>query len=266
MTNAVATAEERAVLQTLGGLRLGTFRRVKPLLLLAFVALEGPTPRRRLAELLWPGAQQPDSSLRVALHALRDRNAGALRSEDPVDSGLPCDAARLLTLSGPDVLAAYPGPFLHGVDLQGTSAEFEEWVLTQRERLARHVQAELLTDAERAEPARAAALAEQVFRLPGAPPPEPEMLRRLLPLSLPGSALETELRAEAQGFEDPEEGAATTPIRTRRMLGRAVELDALLAWATLPGGASLRSAVPAASESPHWGASCCASCRRWGVT
>ena len=42
---------------TLGDLHLGRFRKVKSLLLLVYVSLEGPTPRRRLATLLWPGAE-----------------------------------------------------------------------------------------------------------------------------------------------------------------------------------------------------------------
>ncbi|MFC4638775.1 hypothetical protein [Deinococcus hohokamensis] len=222
------------MLQTLNGLRFGAFRRVKPLLVLAFVALEGPAPRRRLAELLWPDAQQPDSSLRVALHGLRDLDPRALRSEDPLSTALPCDAAALLARTGLDALQAYTGPFLYGVNLQGVSAEVEEWVLATRERLAHHVQTEVLACAERLDPGPAAALAEQVLRLPGAAPAGPELLRRLLGLSLPGSPLEAQLRAELTSYGAAEPVGGARPAG--RLLGRAAELDLLVGWAGEPGG------------------------------
>ncbi|MFC4426479.1 AAA family ATPase [Deinococcus navajonensis] len=222
------------MLQTLNGLRYGGFRRVKPLLILAFVALEGPTPRRRLAELLWPGAQQPDSSLRVALHALRDLEPSVLDRQEPLATALSCDAAHLLGCTGLDALNAYPGPFLYGVALQGVSAEFEEWVLGLRERLAHHVQTETLAHAERLDPAPAAALAERVLRLPGAAPPGPELLRQLLSLSLPGSALETQLRGDLDSYGPADLARDTRP--SRHLLGRATELNQLVAWACAAGG------------------------------
>ncbi|MGM9320753.1 hypothetical protein ACS0QO_07485, partial [Deinococcus aquaticus] len=129
---------------TLGDLHLGSFRKVKSLLLLVFVSLEGPAPRRQLAALLWPRAAKPEVSLRVALHALREFDAGALGGEERLSGGAACDAAALLTLRGEAVWEAYAGPFLHGVNLPDVSGEFEEWVLAQRERLARHVQDEAL--------------------------------------------------------------------------------------------------------------------------
>src|SRR5690606_41914809 len=60
-------------LRTLGGLGLAGagFARVKPLLLLAYLALEGPKERRFLADLLWPRAANPRHSLSVALSQLR---------------------------------------------------------------------------------------------------------------------------------------------------------------------------------------------------
>jgi len=41
--------------------------------LLAYLAIEGPTPRALLADLLWPLAASPRNSLRQAVHALRKR-------------------------------------------------------------------------------------------------------------------------------------------------------------------------------------------------
>lgn len=224
------------MLLTLNRLEYGTFRRAKPLLVLTFVALEGATARRRVAELLWPDAQQPDSSLRVALHALRAVNPGLLDGEDPLASGAPCDATELLALRGEAALAAYAGPFLNGVNLQGVSEELVEWVAAVRERLALHVQTETLSVAERSDPATAAALAERAFRLPGAAPAEPDLLRRLLALSLPGSALEAAVRAELHAYE-PAGLAAPVPRRTAgRLLGREQDLGRLLAWGAAEGG------------------------------
>lgn len=62
-------------LPTLGGLRLegGSFSRSKPLLPLAYLALEGAKERRFLAELFWLGAANPRRSLNTALHQLRNR-------------------------------------------------------------------------------------------------------------------------------------------------------------------------------------------------
>ena len=55
----------RMTLRTLGTLSVEgvTFRREKVLLLLAYLCLEGPQPRRRLAELFWPDATNPMNSL-----------------------------------------------------------------------------------------------------------------------------------------------------------------------------------------------------------
>ena len=219
------------LLYTLNDLRLARVRAVKPLLVLAYVRLEGATPRRRLAELLWPEASQPDASLRVALHSLRSAGGKLklLESEEPVTSRLNCDALNLLSARGETVLDIYSGPFLSGVALDGVSSEFEEWVYAQRERLAAHVQAELIAAARQQPPMQAAALAEQVFRLSGAPAPTPERLADLLALSLPGSPLESELRRELAELE-----AAVTPSkvapRPRRLIGRDEELTLLLDW------------------------------------
>ncbi|RJF75217.1 hypothetical protein D3875_01495 [Deinococcus cavernae] len=222
------------MLHTLNGLKMGRIRSVKALLALTYVILEGPTPRRRLAELLWPQASQPDSSLRVALHGLRsgkEKKEKLLDSEEPVSSSYGCDALTLLQLRGEAVLAAYPGPFLSSVPLEGVSTEFEEWVYAQRERLAAHVQAELLFSARQHPPMPAAALAEQAYRLAGTPPPTPERLTELLALSLPGSPLEAELKRELRGLEDIPQAPSTAP-RARRLLGRDPELTQLLDWAT----------------------------------
>jgi hypothetical protein len=67
-------------LRTLGSLALeGTaLRRPKPLLLLAYLALEGATPRRRLAELFFGDTKDPLDSLSTALKYLKQHPGTAL--------------------------------------------------------------------------------------------------------------------------------------------------------------------------------------------
>ena len=60
-------------LLTLGGLSIegAPYRREKPLLLLAYLCLEGTQPRKHLAELFWPDAANPMNSLAQNLIRLR---------------------------------------------------------------------------------------------------------------------------------------------------------------------------------------------------
>ncbi len=62
-------------LRTLGELRLegGSFSRSKPLLPLAYLALEGAKERRYVAKFFWMGAANPRRSLNTALHQLGSR-------------------------------------------------------------------------------------------------------------------------------------------------------------------------------------------------
>lgn len=206
---------------------------IKPMLLLLYLTLEGPTPRQTLRTLLWPNARQPDASLRVALHELRKHGLRAVQGDAVLTCSVPCDAVMLLASRGQAALSAYKGVFLQGVSLSGVSTEFEEWVDHQRARLALHVQTEALLVAEDRPPAEGARLAEYLHKLPGAPLAEAGMLRRFQALSLPGSSLEAELKAELQEVTGTEATAAPRPAH-RRMLGRAEELDRLLAWVERP--------------------------------
>lgn len=221
------------MLNSLGQLSLERFRVIKPMLLLLYLTFEGPTPRQTLRALLWPNARQPDASLRVALHELRKHGIQAVQGNAVLTCSVPCDAVLLLASRGQAALSAYKGVFLQGVSLSDVSTEFEEWVDHQRARLALHVQTEALLVAENSAPIEAAQLAEYLYRLPGAPSAEPDVLRRLQALSLPGSSLEVELRAELQEVTGPEATPAPRPAH-RRMLGRAEELDRLLAWVERP--------------------------------
>src|SRR5690606_29234755 len=86
-------------LVTLGRLALSDsgFRRQKPLLLLCYLTIAGPRPRRYLAELFWPGASDNLNSLSVALSQLRRGSGVQLESDEQhVWAQLDSDVADLL--------------------------------------------------------------------------------------------------------------------------------------------------------------------------
>ena len=186
-------------LKTLGGLALegSDFHRPKPLLLLAYLALEGGKDRRHLAELFWPEAADPMASLRTALAQLRSVGAGVVGGDATrLSAGVPCDARVLLEAlekrEFADLEYLYPGSFLQGFYLAHLGAELEEWVYATREFLAAQVRAALLTLAERdaaaGERERAAGRAELAYRLPGAADPEPSEFERLYALLAAGDS------------------------------------------------------------------------------
>jgi len=195
-------------LRTLGGLRLegARFTRPKPLLLLTYLTLEGPRPRRHLAELAWPDARDPRQSLAVALARLRAGAPGAVDADRVrAWSDVGCDVhaftAHLDRGEREGALDLYDGPFLDGVDPPACSLELEEWMHARRERLAQLAHRALLELAERdASIGRfgvAADRAETALALHGVVP-EADELRRLHTLLLAGgrSAAE-EVRNEA---------------------------------------------------------------------
>ena len=200
-------------LLTLGGLSLEnvSFGRVKPLLLLTYLALEGPKERRHLAELFWPGASDPMNSLSAALTRLRKGLGGAVEADEVrAWADVDMDAAELVSaLESGDLetaLALYQGPFLHGAYLPDWSAELEEWVYAKREDLAGRVRRGMLALAEN-EAARgrfgaAMRQAEAAHALSGAPEVEPEDLTRLyLLLQAGGSHLAAPVRDEAESYD-----------------------------------------------------------------
>ncbi|BBN94285.1 hypothetical protein DEGR_10180 [Deinococcus grandis] len=166
-------------LLTLGGLRVdgATYRREKPLLLLAYLLLEGPQPRRRLADLFWPDAANPMNSL--AQNLIRLRPLGAITETDQrVEAHLPCDAADFRAhhraARWTEATTTYTGEFLEGLRLDLTP-DLEEWLLDTRDTLASEARAAHLTLAEhhhaRAEPTPAHAHAERAYRTPAHPLP-----------------------------------------------------------------------------------------------
>jgi hypothetical protein len=112
------------MLCTLGDLVLkGTsLRRPKPLLLLAYLALEGPKPRRYLAELFFGDVKDPNDSLSTALKYLRQHPASALNVQlKTVSTEIKCDVLMLFQELGEgrvaEVMGHYRGPFLSTLDL-----------------------------------------------------------------------------------------------------------------------------------------------------
>ncbi|MFO7546587.1 MAG: tetratricopeptide repeat protein [Trueperaceae bacterium] len=194
-------------LKVMGGLELdlGGFSQPKPLLLLAYLALEGAQRRRRLAELFWQDGNRM-KSLSMALTRLRqgagdvvvadERRAWATASSDAGDL---LDALR--GGAWERAVELYRGAFLDGVAFAAGSVELEEWVLATREYLAARVQHGLLELAEsaarRREFARGGELAERALFLPGAGAPDPATLRRMYALLTAGDSVRAPLvRAE----------------------------------------------------------------------
>lgn len=241
---------------TLGGLRLegSTFGREKPLLLLAYLALEGPKPRRFLAELFWPEAADPMNSLAVALAKLRKLGV-AYNDESRAWVDLDCDALALQ-----DALRAgrweegvgrYTGPFAEGLSAKEVGSELEEWVYEVRERLGREVRQAYLVLAEKAATSanfgEAASYAEQAYRAVGAPPLEPEELTRVYRLLLAGEhplAATLEREARELGLTLGGSSRAARGRLRQALVGREHEIAALLSmqegeWAWVKGGAGL---------------------------
>jgi predicted ATPase/uncharacterized protein HemY len=240
-------------LKTLGELRLepSLFTQPKPLLLLAYLALEGPQQRRHLAELFWQRGNRM-KSLSMTLTRLRQGAGEVVKRDDKrVWSTLKSDAKALLeALDKRDWQKAselYSGAFLEGVVQGDWSSELEEWVYATREYLAERVQHALLTLAKGAAKGQdfkaAATFAERAYKLPGLGGSEVVTLKRLYTLLCAGnSLLAPEVRKEAEGYGvtlklssekararfKPEKAVTTTlPMRGTSFVGRDVELTEL---------------------------------------
>jgi predicted ATPase len=199
------------LLRTLGGLALSgaSIHRPKPLLLLAYLSLEGPKERRYLAEVFWPRAARARKSLSMALTQIRAGAPGAVASDEArVSTPLPSDAARLLEAAARgnwhEVLSLDGGPFLEGVDVYGGHLELEEWVFGMREYLGARVIDALLAVAEAqiedGNDVEAVHLGERALALhDGGTPLDGSVLDRLFRVLLTcGSPAARRVRAEAQ--------------------------------------------------------------------
>lgn len=130
-----------STLQTLGTLHLthSALTRPKPLLLLAFLAHEGPTDRERLARLFFPNTLDARDALSTTIRRLAGLVGTVSKTDVRLVSRVTTDAIEFqeLALSGEPRAAIdrYQGPFLQGAAVQ-LEPELEEWVFTTRERLA----------------------------------------------------------------------------------------------------------------------------------
>ena len=231
-------------LRTLGGLELvsSPFARPKPLLLLCYLALEGPKERRHLAELFWRDATDPLNRLAVTLARLRKAGPGIVGADHTrVWTDLTTDARDLLAaIEGgkyKEAVGLYGGSFLEGVYFEAWEGELEEWVCGTRDFLAGQVKTAQLALAEReagegkfqnaAKRAEAAYLVVQTAGL------EPGDMLRLHTLLLAGGNPRTvTLRAEAETFGLK---LLTTPDEARN----ALKLAASTAH-TIPGNLPVR--------------------------
>lgn len=174
----------------LGGLALepSTFTRPKPLLLLAYLSLEGPRSRRDIAELFWQDTKDPMQGLRMALLQLNKEVPEAIQTDEKkVWTELPSDLSELESQleAGKleEALEVYQGPFAEGFDVQDVGEELEEWIFGTRERVAGKVREALLEladkDAARGDIRNAADRAEEAYLLRSAPEPEPDVLKHI---------------------------------------------------------------------------------------
>ncbi len=144
-------------LRALGDLQLEPFgfAQAKPLLLLAYVALEGEQNRDHLRELFFPNASDAAGSLRSTINRVRQILPTAFEgSGSRLKAGVACDAAEVLfALEHQDLERAvrlYSAPFLENLEISDVHPELLEWVESMRTYLARRVIEAHLMLAERA--------------------------------------------------------------------------------------------------------------------
>ena len=223
------------VIKSLGGLNLegANFHRPKPLLLLCYLAIEGPQQKRHLAELFWLGAENPNGNLATTLTRLRKGAPGSVETDDSsVWTSVQCDLTMFFAALDTGFLnqaeRLYQGPFLMGFSTRGLGAEIENWVFGMREFAAERLRKVLLELAEHEAGQHrfreAAVIAERSFFLPGAAEAEPEDIERLFTLMLAGGSPRTdEVRKAAEAYELPlatsVDAAKAQLVRTRSRSG-----------------------------------------------
>lgn len=236
-------------LRVLGGLKLerSGLSRPKPLLLLAYLALEGRQSRRFLSELFFRDAADPADALSTTVRRLKA--AGAVENvADSVAATATCDARMLLDLlDGGGIESAlnlYRGAFLKDVPVE-LGTELEEWVYVTREFIAHRVRAAFLKTAEAAltagDETAAVARAEAAYLVEGATEPDSDDLLRFLRLfeSVDSSVAQTlrqlarsygigrERAAAPAGRAAPDPSRQPLPAPPTSLIGRDEELLAI---------------------------------------
>ncbi|MGL4608398.1 MAG: tetratricopeptide repeat protein [Trueperaceae bacterium] len=244
-------------LYTLGKLALSDeakLKRVKPLLLLCYLALEGPKERRFLVELFWPNSSSGLASLSTAIYRISQDAPGAIEADElKVWTHLETDVQHLLDELRHDSLGVslYTGAFLEGISVPDISNELADWMLETRESLATKVQQSLLQQAERmaalGQFKQAAEHTVTLLGLPGSSEPEPEALLRCQLLLLSGEHKEADnLKKQLAEYGiESKLSNSEAKVRLRQIfVGRSVELEQLASlqsgqWAWLRGGGGL---------------------------
>jgi predicted ATPase len=201
----------RLRLNLLGGLNLELegFHRPKPLLLLAYLALEGKKEKRHVQELFWSDAANPAGSLRTAMNQIRQVSSNLILSDEhtvwtTVENDLTALQSAISERDATRVETLYRGEFLHGFSLPDWGAELEEWVLSTREFLAARVRGTFIRAAE-SEASKgvfdlAAKWAEKAFATKRQDQ-TPEDLEHLYPLLIAAdSVLADEVRKQAKEY------------------------------------------------------------------
>ncbi len=245
-------------LLTLGGLQLShsSFSRPKPLLLLTYLALEGPQDRGHVAELFFESGPRARSNLSMALTRLRKVVSETIGADElrvwtsiEIETQTFLDAVQQRKWD--QALELYRGPFLAGFQLPNLKKELEDWIYEKREYFAGQAQEVLLQIAE-AEAAKgnfleAAKKAEEAYLLQGSSSPEPEELNRFYTLLRAGeSPFIKEVCKEAKLFgiklslshENAQSRLRCLFINRKRELEQISHLD-LGEWAWIKGGVGI---------------------------
>ena len=244
-------------LVTLQGLHLtgSSYKGKHPLVLLAYLAIEGPTERRALSELFWPDARDPLNSLSAALTRLRKHAPGFIEADEVrVWTTIRCDVHDLQEALESDdadrVLGLHERGFLDGVFESDWGVGLEGWVLAQRDLLGEQVRRCVLRVAE-SEAALgrfgvAASYAEAAFSLVASGCEPEELARLFVLLRADDRALAAQVKDEAAGFGIALELRADEARgRLQRLLiGRESERQQLLSlregeWAWVRSGPGL---------------------------
>src|SRR5579883_2087747 len=128
----------------------------KALAVVSYLAVEGVSPRARLADALWPSVR-PDAArlnLRRELNRLRHTPLGAevvtegdaLGLREPFECDVRAFAERVEAKDVAGALALYHGPLLDGLDLCDADG-FDDWLARRRAALAERHRAILATKA-----------------------------------------------------------------------------------------------------------------------
>ena len=110
-----------------------------PAAVLAYLALQGPTPKYRLAGLLWPGSGEAGAraNMRQLLHRLRKTGADLVEGDQVIAlrEGVSCDLQQLNALDLGAALALADAPLLLTSHEHDDAPDFADWLHATREQL-----------------------------------------------------------------------------------------------------------------------------------